>query len=192
MTIDDLRRLLRPLQTRISNLAARAVVQLVDDSTKQQLVQIGVLAGEDIDDGEHFHPYGFTSVPLPGAEAVVLFPGGDRGHPLVVAVADRRHRPTGGQPGEVTLYADTGAKIRLLADGSIEVVPGAGGEVRFGAGGASDPVALKSDLSALLAAINSAIGVVPGAATGPAELNALKSALAALLWPVSSTKVKAV
>jgi hypothetical protein len=121
--------LLRPLRTQLANTLARAVVQLVDDGRKQQMVQLGVLAGETVEDGEHFQAYGFTSVPLPGAEAVVLFPNGDRAHPLVVAVSDRRHRPTGGEPGEVTVYNDTGAKIRISKDGDIDVTPAPGREV---------------------------------------------------------------
>jgi phage gp45-like len=141
--------LLRPLQTRIANSIARAVVQLVDDATRLQLLQLGVLAGEDVDDAERFQSYGFSSVPLAGAEAVVLFPGGDRAHPLVVAVDDRRHRPTGGKPGEVIVYNHTGAKVRLLDSGDIEVVPGPGGEVRIGAASASDPPALSSELADL-------------------------------------------
>jgi phage baseplate assembly protein V len=135
-TLDQLRRLLRPLQVRVANSIARAVVQLVDDSTKLQLVQLGVLAGEVLDDAERFQEYGFTSVPLPGAEAVVIFPNGDRAHPLVVAVDDRRYRPSGGAPGEVTVYNHAGATIRLLANGDIELEPGSGGEVRAGGGAA--------------------------------------------------------
>lgn len=145
-TLDAFRRLVAPLQARISRVVARAVVQLVDDSTKQQLIQLGVMAGEDIDECENFHPYGFTSVPLPGAEAVVLFPNGDRGHPLLVAVADRRHRPTGGEPGEVSLYTSAGSRVRLLADGNVEVTPGPGGEVFIRSeGGSAERLVKKSE-----------------------------------------------
>lgn len=38
--LDQLRHLLRPLSTRIANTVARAVVHLVDDSKKMQLLQI--------------------------------------------------------------------------------------------------------------------------------------------------------
>jgi phage baseplate assembly protein V len=184
----QMRALLRPLQMRIANLAARAVVQLVNDALKLQTVQLGVLAGEDIDDAEHFQAYGFSSVPLAGAEAVVLFPGGDRGHPLVVAVADRRHRPTDGQPGEVVMYSDEGDQIRL-ARGNV-IALSTTGEVRLGSTGASDPVALRSDLlllwDAILAGIN---GAVEGDG-GAAALTALRTALGAG-WPQCSAKVKA-
>src|SRR5262249_5273959 len=111
--LGQLEYLLRPIKTRIQNAIARAVVQLVADGTKLQTAQIGILPGEDRDGCERFQQYGFTSIPLPGAEAVVLFPNGDRGHPLVVAVDDRRYRPMGGQGGEVVLYTDEGDEIRL-------------------------------------------------------------------------------
>jgi len=144
--LDQFSRLLRPLQTRIANSIARAVVQLVDDGKKLQLVQLGVLAGEDVDDAERFQNYGFSSVPLAGAEAVVLFPGGDRAHPLLLAVDDRRHRPTGSQPGEVTVYHHTGAKIHFQDDGDIEVQPAPGREVFIrSSGGSADRLVKRSE-----------------------------------------------
>lgn len=121
MIIDDLLKLLKPLQTRVANMVARAVVQRVDDGVKLQLLQLGVLEGETREGCERFQQYGFTSVPRPGAEAVVLFVGGRRDHALVVAVDDRRYRKKGLQPGEVALYNDAGAYVLLKADGSVEV-----------------------------------------------------------------------
>lgn len=146
----QLRHLLRPLATRVVNTVARAVVQLVDDKKKLQLVQLGVLAGETVEGAgggaEHFQPYGFTSVPLVGAEGVTLFPNGDREHPLLIAVADRRYRPTGGEPGQVTLYHYSGSKMFMLANGNIEVQPGPGGEVLVrDAGGTVDRLVKKSE-----------------------------------------------
>lgn len=183
--ISDLRILLRPMATRIANSIARAVVQLVDDDRQMQLLQLGVLEGEDIDDAEHFQPYGYKSVPLPGAEAVVLFPNGDRAHPLVVVVDDRRDRPTGWEPGEAGLYSGAGAIVRLTADGGVVVIPGGAGTVQLGEAGASDPVARKSDIDAIESAINGAAVV---ANDGGAALKA--NILAA--WPgsVGSAKVR--
>jgi len=144
--LEQIRHLLRPLQVRIANSIARAVVNLVDDAKKQQMLQLGVLATEDIDDAENFQTYGFSSVPLAGAEAVVLFPGGDRAHPLVVAVADRRYRPTGGQAGEVVVYNSAGAKVILQADGDIEVQPAVGREVFIrSSGGTADRLVKKAE-----------------------------------------------
>lgn len=150
--LEQLRHLLRPISTRLANTIARAVVHLVDDSRKMQLVQLGVLEGETVAGAsgagcERFEPYGLASVPDAGAEAVVLFPNGDRTHPLVVAVSDRRYRPTGGKSGDVVVYNKHGAKIVLHADsGDIEIQPGKGGQVLIrDEGGDAEPLIRKSD-----------------------------------------------
>lgn len=145
--ISQLEHLLRPLRTRISNLVGRGVVKGADDGKKLQALQLGVLAGETVDGGEHHQPYGFSSVPLGGAEAVVLFPDGDRARPLVVATSDRRYRPTDGEAGQVTMYHWKGAKVTMLENGNIELTPAPGGQVLVG----GSPVALatKADVKAL-------------------------------------------
>lgn len=136
VTLADVRRLLDLLRNRIGNMLSRAGVQLVDDSKKMQIVQIGVLEGETREGCERFQQYGFTSVPLAGAEAVVLFPGGNRDHGLVVAVDDRRYRKTGLAAGEVALYHKDGASILLKADGSVEVTAKAGADIILNGGSA--------------------------------------------------------
>lgn len=144
--MDKLGHFLRPLATRMANMIVRGVVQLADDSRKLQLLQLGGLAGETIDGGEHFQPYGFSSVPLAGAEHVTLFPNGDRSHPIVLAVSDRRYRPNAGEPGQVGLYHYNGAKVTMLASGDIEVQPGPGGQVFVrDAGGIADRLVKKSE-----------------------------------------------
>ena len=182
-TLDQVRHLLRPFATQLRNTVARAVVQLVDDGKKLQMLQVGVLDEEDVDDAEHHQSYGFSSVPLPGAEAVAVFPSGDRGHPLVVAVSDRRHRPTGGEPGEVTVYSHTGAKVRLLANGDLEITPGGSGVVKVGGASAAQVPSLVAELADLKARI---AAWVPVAMDGGASLKAVVAA-----WPVTgATKVK--
>lgn len=119
--IDSLNRLLAPLKTRIANMVARSVVQLVDDSTRMQMLQIGALAGETREGVERFQNYGFTSVPLEGAEALVLFVGGRRDHGMAVAVDDRRHRMKGLEKGEVAIYSKFGSSIVLRKNGDIEL-----------------------------------------------------------------------
>lgn len=173
----QLSHLLRPLRVQVANLAARATVQLVDDSGKLQTLQIGDIAGGPYDDCEHLQPYGFSSVPLAGADtAAVIFPNGDRGHPLVVAVADRRWRPTGGQPGEVTVYNNTGAKIVITKDGDIVATPAPGRKILAGGPSAATPPALSSELADLKARI-SAWAPVPN--DGGASLKPVFAA-----WPV--------
>lgn len=107
----------RRLGNRLANMVARAVVKNVDDGTKMQLVQLGILAGELRDKVEHFQPYGLTSVPFTGAEAVVVFPSGSREHGLAVVIDDRRYRLTALDEGEVALYDDQGQKVHLTRDG---------------------------------------------------------------------------
>jgi phage baseplate assembly protein V len=177
--LDRLRHHLRPLATRIANSLARAVVQLVDDTKKLQLIQLGVLADETIDGAEHHQPYGFSSVPLPGAEAVVVFPNGDRAHPLVIAASDRRYRPTGGAGGEVTVYNNTGAKVVIKSNGDIEIHPAPGQSMLVG----DTPVALatKADVTALanfvqglfVGGTGSAV-IPPGTVPQPAGTTVLK------------------
>lgn len=125
--IEALQKLLRPVHARIANLVSRAVVKRVDDGTTLQTIQALVGEGEVRDGLERFQPYGLTSAPEPGAEAVVLFVGGRRDNGYVVAVDDRRYRLTGLAQGEVALYSKTGASVVLKADGSVEVnaAPGA-------------------------------------------------------------------
>lgn len=123
--LQSIRYLLRPLVNQVANLVSRAEVLLADDGPKMQLLQLGVGVGETRDGCERVGDYGFTSVPLPGAEAVVLFPNGHRDHGLVVAVGDRRYRLAGLAPGEVALYTDEGDAIHLKRGRTIEVRAGA-------------------------------------------------------------------
>lgn len=132
--VSALNKLLAPLRNRIANLVARAVVQLVSDGGKLQVLQLSILDGETREALERVQEYGFTSHPMPGAEAVALFVGGRRDHGLVVAVDDRRYRPTGLQPGEVAVYHKDGASIILKADGSVEVTAKAGADIVLNGG----------------------------------------------------------
>lgn len=109
-------RMVAPLRHRVQMMLARAVVQLVTDDKGIQALQLAVLDGELVEDAERMQDYGFTSVPHPGAEAVVAFPGGLRSHGLVVAVGDRRVRLKGLQAGEVAVYDDLGQQIVLKRD----------------------------------------------------------------------------
>lgn len=111
MNRDDFNRMLAPLAQRVRLMVARAVVRLVDSSRRVQAAQVGLLHGETRDSVEVFEHYGFTSCPLPGMEAAVMFLGGDRSSGVIVAVGDRMFRLQGLRPGEVALYTDEGDKL---------------------------------------------------------------------------------
>lgn len=115
--IDDLYRLLRPLSLRVANMIGRCNVLLVEVGGLR--LQIEVM-GVPIPDAEHHQPYGFYSVPLPGATGVAVFPNGDQGHPLVPVVSDRRYRPKDAKPGEAGLHNHVGLRLAMLPDRTIE------------------------------------------------------------------------
>jgi phage baseplate assembly protein V len=114
-------RMLRPIQARISTLISRAVLRAINDAGGLQLVQVGIRAGELRDGVEHFQPYGFTFHPLEGAQAAVAYVGGCGNHPVALVVVDPRHRLANLEPGEVALYDHLGKFIRLNADGTLHI-----------------------------------------------------------------------
>ena len=128
----NVEKLTRPLRNRVAVMVSRAVLQLVDDSLRLQGVQVVGFAGETLDQVERFQQYGFTAVPhgpddAGAAEAIVLALGGQRQHPVVIAVDDRRYRLKGLEDGEVALYTDedeTGHRVHLKRGNIIEMVAG--------------------------------------------------------------------
>lgn len=128
-------RTMAPLQRRVSLMIARAVVAAVNDTTKTQTLQVQALADEVTDNVERFQDYGFSSVPLAGAEALLLSVGGNRAHGVAVGVHNRTLRPKNLNTGDVALYTADG--IRVYIDKNADLV-------RLGEDTASDPVALSS------------------------------------------------
>jgi phage baseplate assembly protein V len=122
--IDMINRVLAPVRRRVENLIARAVVGQVLDSSTLQSLQLAILSDETRDGCERFQQYGFTSVPFADAEAVVVFVGGLRDHPLVLAVDDRRYRKKNLQPGESALYSDEGDYLLLKRGRILELLAG--------------------------------------------------------------------
>lgn len=104
---------LAPLQRKLRLMATRAIVRMVDPGALLQQLQVAAVGGELLDNIEHWEPYGFTSNPQPGAEALLLSLGGDRDHAVVVNVADRRFRLRNTAPGEVALFTDEGDVIHF-------------------------------------------------------------------------------
>lgn len=106
----------------LANFLARGVVALGNAASKMQTLQLTLLAGEVKDGVEHLEPYGYTSAPHPGAEALVGFLGGDRSHGVVLVVADRRFRLQGLAPGEVALHTDEGDVFHFKRGRVIDLV----------------------------------------------------------------------
>ncbi|HDS8578265.1 TPA: phage baseplate assembly protein V [Klebsiella variicola] len=102
---------------RLRLMIGRAVITIVNDSLKEQNLQVTSLDGEPLDDVERPQNYGQFSVPLAGAEAIVLSLGGDTDSAVAVVVEDRRYRPTGLAAGDSGIYHYEGHRIRLTKDG---------------------------------------------------------------------------
>lgn len=115
--IDALNKLTEDMRQKVRLMVGRAILAAVSDGGAIQTAQAKCLADEIHDDVERVQEYGFTSVPLAGAEAVLVFPGGNRDHGLIIAVDDRRYRLKALANGEVALYDDLGQYVHLKRDG---------------------------------------------------------------------------
>jgi phage baseplate assembly protein V len=186
-TLDQIRRhLFGSLDLKLKNLAGRATIKLVDDSGAMQRVQLGGIVGAPYDGAEHFQPWGISAVPLAGASCLVVFPSGDRGHPLVFAAADQG-RPTGGDPGTVTVYNHTGASVTITKDGDIHAQAAPGRSVLVDDGGGAAAIPTMADFNALVSILN---GAGTGAATAiPGAISAYQGAHPT--WPVGTSVLKA-
>jgi hypothetical protein len=60
-------------------------------------------------------------VPPPGAEAIVLAPGGARDGAFVIACGDRRYRLQGLAEGEVALFSDEGDALIFRRGNKVEI-----------------------------------------------------------------------
>jgi phage gp45-like len=105
-TLSQLQRFIQPLRDRVMGMVARGWVRLVyrGKPMQLQLLQVGLGEGELSDLTEHFQPYGFTSVPLEGMDALVHYLSGDRSAGIVSVVADRTSRPRELDAGDVAIY----------------------------------------------------------------------------------------
>lgn len=114
---------LRELVNLIRGVAARAVVRNVKQEGLER-VQLEQAPGDLLDDVEVFGGYGFASAQLPGAENVRAYMRGCPEHPIVIAVADRRHRPTDLQPGDACIHNDKGDRVLLKSSRALDATIG--------------------------------------------------------------------
>lgn len=114
-------RSLRSLARRARLAVSRGIVRIISDGGGLQIMQASLMANETRSNMERLQEYGFTSNPHPGAEAAIIFVGGNRDHGLVIAVDDRRYRLKPLETGEVAIYTDEGDYIKLGRNREIEV-----------------------------------------------------------------------
>ncbi|MDL2226541.1 phage baseplate assembly protein [Deltaproteobacteria bacterium OttesenSCG-928-M10] len=100
--------------------ASRVVLERSDDQKKMQAFQVKGLSGEVLEDVEYFQPYGFTSRPPRGSEALAFPVGGDRGHLVAMNASDRAVRKKEMEEGEVGVYHQNGDFFYLKDGNKIE------------------------------------------------------------------------
>lgn len=133
--------------TRLRAMIRRMVIAASSDGLWQ------VLGHEDEGDNDVpiFQGIGFASRPSAAsvaagsAEAIVVKVGGASGHPAIVATRDESIRQEISE-GETAIFTSTGATVHIKADGDIELVAKAGGEIRLSAaGGSAGPVVTRTE-----------------------------------------------
>ena len=104
-----MRGLFNTLFTKLFLLISRGrLIQIDNDDTQVQKIQISNLADETISDIERYQEYGFENYPpIPNSEAVTLFISGNRNSNkgLNIVINNRKLRPIDLQSGEVCTYS---------------------------------------------------------------------------------------
>jgi len=94
---------------RSRNALGGVTIDLSDDTRPVQVHQTVGYLGELRNPALRLQSPGYSSMPLVGAKAIVLYVAGNRAQGLIVGLEDTRYRPTGLQPGEFLLYAVSGS-----------------------------------------------------------------------------------
>jgi phage gp45-like len=140
---------LMEISGRVTHFAQRFTLNKADSDPMLQTLTIDGMNSEGRKDVEQFQNFGFTATPLPrdeqekqgqqqqggggdvggkgeqmkgpAAEGVARYIGGQRNHPVIFGIDDRRHRPMGLKPGENAQYDDQGQMTLLRRNGTYVV-----------------------------------------------------------------------
>lgn len=201
-------KLVAPIKNRVMLMIARSVVQLVDDTTMMQIVQLGVQADVVRNNVERFEDYGKVSYPVPSnnTEALLVHVQGNTAHPIAVAIQDRTKRPKGKLAiGDTALYtAADGILVWLKANQMVELGPTPTDFVALATPTKSVIMQLRTDVNALVTSVNALVtahnththtgtSVSGGAVTTIATTTlATNAAAPATVGEVKAAKVKAI
>lgn len=94
---------------RTRNQIAGITFSVGDDTEAVQFHQAEGHVTEVRDKVLRYQQHGFSSMPLPGAKAVAIYPNGNRAQGLILVTEDTRYRPKGLKPGEVHAFMVDGA-----------------------------------------------------------------------------------
>lgn len=104
---------------RVFNMFGRGLVRRIEDDGLFQIMQLEMQVDELKDQIRRIQTYGLTAVPPLNAEALAVFPNGDRSTGVVIAVDDGSSRPKLLKAKEVCLYAAFGQVLHFREDGGI-------------------------------------------------------------------------
>lgn len=104
---------------RVWNSLAIGSVKISDDTQTVLRSQVGVGPLEIQDNTPMLQHYGFSSVPPPGADCVLVYIGGDRSQGIGIASGNQLTRPKGKQPGETVIYNGAGMSVYLSNAGIV-------------------------------------------------------------------------
>lgn len=100
---------------RLRTLLRLGVLVLSDSAPVVQLVQVKI-GDEILTDVEHLEPYGYTSRPQVGAEALLAALKGSPAHTAVLMLGGRQFRLKNLAEGEVAMYDDLGNVVHFMRD----------------------------------------------------------------------------
>ena len=105
----ELDEIVRRVHMRVMNSVTFATLTLGDDTNPTQTHQTEGYKDELRPAVRRISTVGLSDMPLPGAKAVVVYPGGQRSLGVIIATEDPRYRPKGQKPGEAWLTMIDGA-----------------------------------------------------------------------------------
>lgn len=116
MNFADIQRLTKPIKDLIFSICSIGSVDIVDDTSSPQSLQVELLAGEIQDDVEHYQPFGLTANLPNNTRGVFLSVGGKRSQGVFICADGGNARIKNLQAGEVAIYNAHGRKIVLTQE----------------------------------------------------------------------------
>jgi phage gp45-like len=185
--IDQLRRLLAPLERKINSIISRGVVTNVDDTKKWQVIQAKTRGDLLIDGIEHPQPYGVSANPKVGAECILVSTGS--GIPFAIVVDDRRYRPVDTEEGCISLYTHEGVLVKCKVGQIVELGPSPTDFVALATPTDSRLSAIEDKLNSLIGKYNAHFHPHP---QGPTSATASVDTVLVAGSSTAATKVKAI
>lgn len=104
------------MSSSINNLLTRAVLQRFSQDQGKQYLQVTGKAGEIRSDVEQICQYGFRSRPLQGSRGIMFAYMGNKQNATVALVDDQRYGQDELADGDVMIYNEESARIKLVND----------------------------------------------------------------------------